>query len=115
MRTKALRSLYFAFQEAARLQREAGPGSLSQTATPSSRTPLGSATSSRESSLGPAVSSKVVSALPLGAMGDASANAKGSRNLVINRHQNGFGFTLRHFIVYPPEVGELSKFCSKIC
>lgn len=29
--------------------------------------------------------------------------ASGPRSLFIRRSENGFGFTLRHFIVYPPE------------
>lgn len=28
---------------------------------------------------------------------------KGPRTLVLHKNSQGFGFTLRHFIVYPPE------------
>lgn len=28
---------------------------------------------------------------------------RGPRTLILRRGENGFGFTLRHFIVYPPE------------
>lgn len=31
----------------------------------------------------------------------------GPRLITINRTDQGFGFTLRHFIVYPPELSEL--------
>lgn len=34
-----------------------------------------------------------------------SRDASRSRHLKIDRKDNGFGFTLRHFIVYPPEDG----------
>ncbi|XP_033097696.1 rho GTPase-activating protein 21-like isoform X2 [Anneissia japonica] len=30
-------------------------------------------------------------------------NWKGPRKVIVNRNSSGFGFTLRHFIVYPPE------------
>lgn len=29
---------------------------------------------------------------------------EGPRNIVLNRQNGAFGFTLRHFILYPPEV-----------
>lgn len=32
----------------------------------------------------------------------------GPRNVVVHRTENGFGFTLRHFIVYPPESAAIS-------
>ena len=31
-------------------------------------------------------------------------STRSPRQLVIQRSEEGFGFTLRHFIVYPPEV-----------
>lgn len=34
---------------------------------------------------------------------------RGPRTLLLRRGENGFGFTLRHFIVYPPESCCVSK------
>ncbi|XP_039296371.1 rho GTPase-activating protein 21-B isoform X3 [Nilaparvata lugens] len=38
-----------------------------------------------------------------GAGGVGSRSGGGPRSLLLKRSENGFGFTLRHFIVYPPE------------
>ncbi|XP_071500827.1 rho GTPase-activating protein 21-like isoform X2 [Diadema antillarum] len=42
---------------------------------------------------------------------DSLASWKGPRKVTLQRWANGFGFTLRHFIVYPPEsaVAELNR------
>ena len=83
-------------QEAARLQRE-------QTWTPSSAlspTPPPGSSSSRESSLDPST------------IHTASASVlstRSPRQIIIQRSEDGFGFTLRHFIVYPPEVIRLEQ------
>lgn len=76
-----------------------------------------SCSSSRESSLGP-VSLNAAGPV-VGYSGDSNAAllaVKSQRHIVIERSRgsssqfssssssNGFGFTLRHFIVYPPEV-----------
>ncbi|XP_077978683.1 rho GTPase-activating protein 21-like [Glandiceps talaboti] len=42
---------------------------------------------------------------------DPLTGRTGPRTITLNKHANGFGFTLRHFIVYPPEsaIAELTK------
>lgn len=51
--------------------------------------------------------------LPLGVI-PLPPGSRGPRSLYLRRQENGFGFTLRHFIVYPPEPIEVSSmfFCS---
>ncbi|XP_044734281.1 uncharacterized protein LOC123296735 isoform X2 [Chrysoperla carnea] len=46
--------------------------------------------------------SSSVSALPPGVI-PLPPGSRGPRSLYLRRQENGFGFTLRHFIVYPPE------------
>lgn len=36
--------------------------------------------------------------------------SSGPRALLLKRSENGFGFTLRHFIVYPPESNAVITF-----
>ncbi|XP_063975017.1 uncharacterized protein LOC135161407 isoform X6 [Diachasmimorpha longicaudata] len=40
---------------------------------------------------------------PAPSSGTQSSPPRGPRTLLLRRSENGFGFTLRHFIVYPPE------------
>ena len=42
---------------------------------------------------------------------DPLSNWKGPRKITLKRNASGYGFTLRHFIVYPPEsaVAELTR------
>ena len=42
---------------------------------------------------------------------------KGPRTVTISRTERGFGFTLRHFIVYPPEPNNIKviSFFNSIC
>ncbi|XP_011300533.1 uncharacterized protein RhoGAP19D isoform X5 [Fopius arisanus] len=40
---------------------------------------------------------------PAPSSGTLSSPPRGPRTLLLRRSENGFGFTLRHFIVYPPE------------
>lgn len=47
--------------------------------------------------------------LPLGVI-PLPPGSRGPRSLYLRRQENGFGFTLRHFIVYPPEPLEVSSF-----
>ena len=121
---------FFSSQEAARLQRESSiqPPWTSPsivTARPSYQSNLfgvnsgNSCSSSRESSLGP-ISSIAAGSSSGGYHADTTNQAllsvKTPRQIVIERNRaqasnfssssssNGFGFTLRHFIVYPPEV-----------
>ena len=77
-------------QEAARLQQGTATSWTPATLSP---TP-GSTTSSRESSLDPTIHTASTSVL----------STRSPRQLIIQRSEEGFGFTLRHFIVYPPEV-----------
>ena len=76
-----------------------------------------SCSSSRESSLGPVSLNTLGSAVGVYGESNLAASAlKSARRIVIERSRapttqlsgssasNGFGFTLRHFIVYPPEV-----------
>ena len=35
--------------------------------------------------------------------GDGVGGWQGPRTLLLHKNSQGFGFTLRHFIVYPPE------------
>ena len=121
--------VYFVhFQEAARLQRECSVSkhwsktSLLPSQAPSSIHPASSIadnsySSSRESSLGPASLNAVGGSAPAIGLPEPELLAvKSPRHIVIERNfqashdgnvnssSNGFGFTLRHFIVYPPEV-----------
>ena len=81
---------FILFQEAARLQRE-------QTWTPATMSPAPGSSSSRESSLDPA--SCVVHTASASVL-----STRCPRQIIIQRSDDGFGFTLRHFIVYPPDV-----------
>ena len=126
---KSLESLLkvsFDFQEAARLQREcsvqptwSSPSAIVSRSSHQSSNFGGnsetSCSSSRESSLGP---------ISLNAARPSVGLYGGLRQLVIERNRgtssqipsssnNGFGFTLRHFIVYPPEVSLASFYESK--
>ncbi len=58
--------------------------------------PAPGSSSSRESSLDPSATIHTTST--------AILSTKSPRQIVILRSDDGFGFTLRHFIVYPPEV-----------
>ena len=80
-------------QEAARLQRE-------ETWTPATISPAPGSSSSRESSLDPTSGSVIVQA----ASAASVLSTRSPRQIIIQRRDEGFGFTLRHFIVYPPEV-----------
>lgn len=40
--------------------------------------------------------------------------SSGPRALLLKRSENGFGFTLRHFIVYPPESNAVITFVYNI-
>lgn len=51
--------------------------------------------------------SSSVSALPPGVI-PLPPGSRGPRSLYLRRQENGFGFTLRHFIVYPPEPLDVS-------
>ena len=81
---------FILFQEAARLQRE-------QTWTPATMSPAPGSSSSRESSLDP--TSCVVHTASASVL-----STRCPRQIIIQRSDDGFGFTLRHFIVYPPDV-----------
>ena len=115
------------FQEAARLQREcsiqpswSSPAAITSRSSQQSNYFGGnsgtSCSSSRESSLGPVSLNATGSAVAYsGDSNTALLAVKSQRHIVIERSRgstlqfsssssNGFGFTLRHFIVYPPEV-----------
>ena len=105
-------------QEAARLHRESAGWTPLPTAAAAASLRFSPAWSvdggsSRESSLDPSLSSAAsLTPRPL-----LSKNSP--RCIVIHRtagtdSSQGFGFTLRHFIVYPPEVGQTSQTLFKL-